>query len=175
MQGSARHRGAPATGGGLPLRLLVEDVLGWRLCQGLPVRQGIDRRSVYRADPRRPRGLADIGENPLHGGGVPTARRWPPRPARCALGQKAGGHSNASSRSSPARSLRAMHSQAPIEKPPYSQVRLSRASSGSSRPQRANQCTTRPRNCSVMAVTASGIGVAAWQNWTPLWGTSTTA
>ena len=73
VRGVARLLRDQATGGGrwLPRHLLVEDVLGLRLRQGVPVGYGLDGRVVPggrpagRADPRRVGGLADVGEHAL--------------------------------------------------------------------------------------------------------------
>ena len=66
---------APGDGRRLPRHLVVEDALGRRLGQGVPVGYGIDgrlfpgRRPACPADARRLGGLADMIENPPHGGG----------------------------------------------------------------------------------------------------------
>ena len=60
----------------LPLHFLVEDVLGLRLRQGVPVGYGLDRcvvprgRPAGRADARRLGRLADSQENAPHRGGL---------------------------------------------------------------------------------------------------------
>jgi len=71
-------RGASLAGGddgrGLPLHFLVEDVLGLRLGQGVPVGYRLGGGVIPGGgpgcwgDPGRIGGLAEVGENPLHGG-----------------------------------------------------------------------------------------------------------
>ena len=76
---ASTERGAsparPGDGRRLPLYLLVEDVLGLRLSQGVLVGYGFDGRVVPggrpagRADTGRLGRLAAVVENPLHRGG----------------------------------------------------------------------------------------------------------
>ncbi len=76
--GAGRGTSPARSGDGrrLPLHPLVEDVLRWRLHQGVPIGYGLDGRVVPsgrpagRADPRRLGRLADVGENPRHRGGL---------------------------------------------------------------------------------------------------------
>jgi hypothetical protein len=62
-----------------------------------------------------------------------------------------------SSRSSPARSWPAMHTEASSEKPPLSQPSMARASAVSNRPLRANQRSTRQRTCSPMPAISAAV------------------
>jgi len=57
-----------------------------------------------------------------------------------------------------------MRAEASSEKPPLSQPSMSRASSPSSRPLRANQRSTRRRSCSAMPVISSAVSARAWRN-----------
>jgi hypothetical protein len=74
--GSGASPARPGDGGRLPLHFLVEDVLGLRLRQCVPVAYHLDDWGVpggwraCRADPGRLDRLADVVENPLNGSGL---------------------------------------------------------------------------------------------------------
>ena len=79
-QGVARLLHDQATGGSYqPRHLLVEDVLGLRLGQGVPVGYGLDGRLLPGSgpacgrDPRRLLGLADLSRAAFDRGGMRTS------------------------------------------------------------------------------------------------------
>jgi hypothetical protein len=77
------------------------------------------------------------------------------------LPRTAGGRSR---RPSPARSCRATCTEASRENPLFFQARISRTSSWSMSPRRANHRSTPRRTCSAMAAMASGVSAVAGRN-----------